>query len=77
VTQLAAVAESTEAPEALRGPAFLALARGSLAAKDTGGARNWLDKMDRLLGPEHPWREEQRRLIATEPALRPSAQGTP
>jgi hypothetical protein len=77
VTQLAAVAESTEAPEALRGPAFLALARGSLAAKDTGGARTWLDKMDRLLGPEHPWREEQRRLIATEPALRPSAQGTP
>jgi hypothetical protein len=71
--RLTAVAEATEAPEALRGPAFLALARGALAAKDAGAARAWLDKMDRLLGPNHPWREEQRRLIATEPALRPTA----
>lgn len=75
--RLSAVAEATEAPEALRGPAFLALARASLAAKDPSGARSWLDKMDRLLGPNHPWREEQRRLIATEPALRPSAPKTP
>lgn len=75
--RLTAVAESTEAPEALRGPAFLALARAALAAKDAAGARAWLDKMDRLLGPNHPWREEQRRLIATEPALRPTAPKAP
>ena len=76
-SRLAAVAEATEAPEALRGPAFLALARASLAGKDAAGARAWLDKMDRLLGPSHPWREDQRRLIATEPALRPSAPKAP
>jgi hypothetical protein len=75
--RLTAVAEATEAPEALRGPAFLALARASLAAKDAAGARAWLDKMDRLLGPNHPWREDQRRLIAGEPALRPSAPKAP
>jgi len=69
--RLAEVAEADGAPDALRGPAFLALARAALAAKDTARAREWLDKMDRLLGANHPWREEQRRLIATEPALRP------
>lgn len=76
-SRLGAVAEATDAPEALRGPAFLALARASLAAKDAAGARAWLDKMDRLLGPNHPWREDQRRLIATEPALRPAAPKAP
>jgi len=75
--RLIAVAEAAEAPEALRGPAFLALARASLAAKDAAGARSWLDKMDRLLGPSHPWREDQRRLIASEPALRPTAPKAP
>jgi len=75
--RLTAVAEATEAPEALRGPAFLALARASLSAKDAAGARAWLDKMDRLLGPNHPWREDQRRLIASEPALRPTAPKVP
>lgn len=75
--RLAEVAEAAEAPEALRGPAFLALARAALAAKDASAARSWLDKMDRLLGPNHPWREEQRRLIASEPALRPSAPKAP
>jgi len=75
--RLTEVAEAPEAPEALRGPAFLALARASLATKDAAGARAWLDKMDRLLGPNHPWREEQRRLIASEPALRPAAPKAP
>ena len=71
LARLAEVAEADGAPDALRGPAFLALTRAALAAKDTAKARGWLDKMDRLLGANHPWREEQRRLIATEPALRP------
>ncbi len=75
LARLAEVADAAEAPDALRGPAFLALARAALAAKDTARAREWLDKMDRLLGPNHPWRDEQRRLIANEPALRPG--GTP
>jgi len=71
--RLAAVADATAAPDALRGPAMLALARGALAKSDTASARGWLDKMDRQLGPNHPWREEQRQLIASEPSLRPSA----
>lgn len=75
LARLAEVADASEAPDALRGPAFLALARAAIAAKDPAKAREWLDKMDRLLGPDHPWRDEQRRLIATEPALRPG--GTP
>lgn len=74
--RLAEVAEAAEAPEALRGPAFLALARAALAAKDVEGARAWLDKMDRLLGPNHPWRDEQRRLIGAEPALRAGGAGS-
>ena len=73
LARLAEVAESDAAPDALRGPAFLALARAALATKDAAKAREWLDKMDRLLRPDHPWREEQRRLIAAEPALRPAA----
>ena len=71
LARLAEVAEATAAPDAIRGPAFLALARAALDSKDTPKAREWLDKMDRLLGPDHPWREEQRRLIGGEPALRP------
>ena len=73
LARLGEVAEADGAPDALRGSAFLALARAALAAKDTAKAREWLDKMDRLLGPDHPWREEQRRLIGSEPALRPGA----
>lgn len=71
--RLTRVADATEAPDALRGPAMLALARAALAKSDPAGARAWLDKMDRQLGPSHPWRDEQRQLIASEPALRPSA----
>lgn len=76
-SRLAEVAESAEAPEALRGSAFLALARAALAANDATAARSWLDKMDRLLGPNHPWRDEQRRLISSEPGLRSSAPAGP
>jgi len=72
-TRLAQVADATGAPDALRGPAMLALARGALGKSDVAGARAWLDKMDRQLGPNHPWREEQRQLIVSEPSLRPSA----
>jgi hypothetical protein len=75
--RLAEVAEASEAPEALRGSAFLALTRAALAAQDTASARSWLDKMDRLLGPNHPWRDEQRRLISSEPSLRRSAPAGP
>lgn len=73
LARLAEVAEAGSAPDAIRGPAFLALAQDAIAAKDTPRAREWLDKMDRLLGPDHPWREEQRRLIASEPTLRPGS----
>lgn len=72
-TRLTAVAETSAAPDALRGQAMLALTRGALAKSDLTGARAWLDKMDRQLGPNHPWREEQRQLIVSEPSLRPSA----
>ena len=72
-SRLARVADATAAPDALRGPAMLALARGALAKSDTAGARGWLDKMDRQLGPNHPWRDEQRQLIGSEPSLRSSA----
>ena len=72
-SRLTAVAEAAAAPDALRGPAMLALVRGALAKSDVAGARAWLDKMDRQLGPNHPWREEQRQLIVSEPSLRPSA----
>lgn len=72
-TRLATVAENAGAPDAIRGQAMLALARGAIAKADSAGARSWLDKMDRQLGPNHPWREEQRQLIASEPSLRPSA----
>lgn len=72
-TRLARVADATQAPDALRGPAMLALARAALAKSDVNAARGWLDKMDRQLGPSHPWREAQRQLIASEPSLRPSA----
>ena len=72
-TRLAAVAETSAAPDAIRGQAMLALARGALAKSDLAGARAWLDRMDRQLGPNHPWREEQRELIISEPSLRPSA----
>jgi len=75
--RLAELAEASEAPEALRGSAFLALTRAALAAQDTAGARSWLDKMDRLLGPNHPWRDEQRRLISSEPSLRRSVPAGP
>lgn len=75
--RLTRVAEAGNAPDALRGPAMLALARGALAKSDANGARGWLDKMDRQLGPNHPWREEQRQLIASEPLLRPSASRAP
>lgn len=71
LARLAEVAEAAEAPDAIRGPAFLALARAALDGKEAPKAREWLDKMDRLLGPDHPWREAQRRLIGSEPALRP------
>lgn len=71
--RLAAVADAPAAPDALRGQAMLALTRGALAKSDLAGARTWLDKMDRQLGPNHPWREEQRQLIISEPSLRPSA----
>ncbi|MFZ9202128.1 MAG: hypothetical protein ACO23N_06850 [Opitutales bacterium] len=71
--RLAAVAENAGAPDAIRGQAMLALARGAIAKADSTTARAWLDKMDRQLGPNHPWREEQRQLIASEPSLRPSA----
>lgn len=64
---------SGDGPDAIRGQAMLALARASLAKSDVAGARGWLDKMDRQLGPNHPWRDEQRRLIVSEPSLRPSA----
>lgn len=77
VGRLTKVAEAGAAPDALRGPALLALARGALAKSDAAGARGWLDKMDRQLGPNHPWREEQRQLIASEPSLRPSASRAP
>ncbi|HAZ66002.1 MAG TPA: hypothetical protein DCY41_04505 [Opitutae bacterium] len=73
IARLTRVAESTTAPDALRGPALLALARGAIAKSDYTAARNWLDKMDRQLGPNHPWREDQRALISSEPSLRPSA----
>lgn len=72
-TRLAQVADATTAPDALRGPAMLALARAALAQADATTARSWLDKMDRQLGPNHPWREEQRQLIGSEPSLRSSA----
>lgn len=75
--RLGRVADSGGAPDAIRGQAMLALARAALAKSDTAGARAWLDKMDRQLGPSHPWREEQRQLIVSEPSLRPSATRTP